>query len=170
MRHVVAVLLLSGLAGCVTQPCDPGRDTSILQVGGCVMGGGYRDRLNVVQRRLTAVETERDAAQAAYVSAQGRNDRAATEQARLGLQLAEQRRRSVVLERDMTAARERTRVDQQRLAALEADMAQSRAEQDRLRTNAPSGSLRQEDVRRLQQREGVLRARWDVLRQSAQRE
>ena len=38
------VLLLSACGP--QQNCDPSRDRSIFQVGGCVMGGGYQQRVD----------------------------------------------------------------------------------------------------------------------------
>jgi len=51
------------LAGCGPQSsCDPARDRSIFQVGGCVMGGGYQQRVDRLSAEAHRAEADRASA------------------------------------------------------------------------------------------------------------
>jgi chromosome segregation ATPase len=152
------------LAGCGPQQnCDPSRDRSIFQVGGCVVGGGYQQRVDRLSAEADRAEADRAAAEADRRAAESRRDAAASRAAGLRAELASQQTRSIALERDIQAARNRTRMDQQRLGQLEQDLAGLRAEQDRLRA-APASPQQQQQLQDLRRRQETLEQQWDRLR------
>jgi chromosome segregation ATPase len=165
----LGLLAALALAGCANQPCDPNVDNNIFQVGRCVAGGGYQQRVDTLQARLQQAEAEQATAQRQADEARARRDRAAAEQAQLRADLAAERARATRLERDIATARERGRVDRERLAQLEGELGRLQAEQEQLRNAAPGEALRRrhEDLSRQRQAiEGTL----SNLNRSAQRE
>ncbi|MCC6719366.1 MAG: hypothetical protein IT555_15900 [Acetobacteraceae bacterium] len=152
-------------AGCgAPQDCDPARDKSIFKVAGCVASPqGYQQRVDRLSQQADQAEADRAAAEADRRSAEGRRDTAATRAAGLRAELASQQTRSIALERDIQAARQRSRMDQQRLGRLEQDLASLRAEQDRLR-GAPPSPQQQQHLQDLRRRQESLEQQWDRLR------
>lgn len=152
------------LAGCgPQQSCDPSRDRSIFQVGACVAGGGYQQRVDRLSAEADRAEADRAAADADRRAAEARRDTAASRAAGLRAELASQQTRSIALERDIQAARNRTRMDQQRLGQLEQDLTGLRAEQERLRAT-PSSPQQQQQLQDLRRRQDALEQQWDRLR------
>jgi chromosome segregation ATPase len=169
-RFAFLALVPAALAsGCAPQNCDPSRDKSIFQVAGCVTSGSYQQRVDRLSLQADQAETDRAAAEADRRSAESRRDSAATRAATLRGELASQQTRSIALERDIQSARQRTRVDQQRLSQLEQDLAGLRAEQDRLRS-APPSPQQQSQLQDLRRRQESLESQWDRLRASAPRD
>lgn len=157
-------------AGCAPpQNCDPSRDRSIFQVAGCVTAGGYQQRVDRLSTAADQAEADRSAAEADRRSAEARRDTSATRAAGLRSELASQQTRSIALERDIQSARQRTRVDQQRLGQLEQDLSGLRAEQDRLRA-APPSPQQQQQLQDLRRRQETLETQWDRLRAAAPRD
>lgn len=153
------ILGLLLLAGCAAQPCDPRADRNIFQVGNCVVGGGYQQRVDVLQQRVEVAEAEQAAAARELDAARARRDGVAAEQARLRNDLAAERTRTARLEREIGQAREAGRLNRQRLAGLESEAAQLRQDQEALRNAPPTEELRRrnEDLaRRRQEIEGSL--------------
>lgn len=165
----LALALAAVAAGCAPQDCDPARDRSIFQVAGCVGGGGYQARVDRLSAQLDQAEADRAAAEADLRSAEARRDTAAAQAARLRAAVATQQTRTIALERDIDAARQRTRLDQQRLAQLDRDLASLRAEQDRLR-NVPPSPQAQQQLQDLRRRQDTLEQQWDRLRAAAPRD
>jgi hypothetical protein len=154
------------LAGCGPQAsCDPSRDRSIFQVGGCVMGGGYQQRVDRLSAAADQAEADRAAAEADRRAAEARRDTAASRAAALRAELASLQTRSIALERDIQAARSRGRMDQQRLNQLEQDLTALRAEQDRVRS-APPSPQQQQQLQDLRRRQDALESQWDQLRRA----
>jgi chromosome segregation ATPase len=167
-RLAACALLLAAtaLASCSPQQaCDPSRDRSIFQVGGCVVGGGYQQRVDRLAEAADRAEADRAAAEADRRAAEARRDTAASRAAGLRAELASQQTRSIALERDIQAARARGRMDQQRLTQLEQELTSLRAEQDRLRA-ADTGPQQQQRLQDLRRRQDSLEQQWDRLRQA----
>ncbi len=166
-RHLAWLALPAALlAGCGPQSsCDPARDRSIFQVGGCVMGGGYQQRVDRLSAEADRAEADRAAAEADRRAAEARRDTAASRAATLRAELATQQTRSIALERDIQAARARGRMDQQRLSQLEQNLAGLRAEQERLR-GAPPSPQQQQQLQDLRRRQDALESQWDQLRRA----
>lgn len=157
-------------AGCSSpQNCDPSRDRSIFQVAGCVGGGGYQARVDKLSTEADQAEADRAAAEADRRAADARRDTAAAQAARLRADVATQQTRTIALQRDIDAARQRTRVDQQRLAQLQSDLTSLRNEQDRLR-GAPPTPQTQQQLQDLRRQQDNLEQQWDRLRASAPRD
>ncbi len=158
-------------AGCAApQDCDPSRDRSIFKVAGCVVSkDGYQGRVDRLSVQADQAEADRSAAEADRRSSETRRDTSATRAAGLRADLASQQTRSIALERDIQTARQRTRVDQQRLGQLEQDLSSLRGEQDRLR-GAPPSPQQQQQLQDLRRRQETLETQWDRLRAAAPRD
>ena len=171
MRRTLLLPLLPAFlfSGCAPQDCNPSRDRSIFQVAGCVTTGAYQQRVDRLTVQTDRAEVDRAAAETERSRAVARRDTAADQAARLRADLAGQQSRSIALERDLATARQRTRVDQQRLAQLEQDLAGLRAEQDRLRDAAPSPQSSQ-SLQDMRQRQAALERQWERLRAAAPRD
>ncbi len=167
MRRAAFLALLAGVAGCATGPCDPTKDKNIFQVAGCEVNGGYQGRLDAKQQDLADAEAAQSRAEAALAKAQGNQDRAVTEKARLQASLADQRVRSARLRNDIAATQSNTRLDQQKLAQLEQKMTELNAEEARLREAAAGGADVTAQVQALKQRQRAVEQQWDTLRRSA---
>jgi chromosome segregation ATPase len=166
LRFVWLVLPATLLAGCGPQSsCDPARDRSIFQVGGCVVGGGYQQRVDRLSSEADRAEADRAAAEADRRAAESRRDASASRAAALRADLATQQTRSIALERDIQAARSRGRMDQQRLNQLEQDLTRLRAEQERVRGSPPSPQ-QQQQLQDLRRRQDALESQWDQLRRA----
>ncbi len=169
----LALLIATPVAfatGCAPpQNCDPSRDRSIFQVAGCVTAGGYQQRVDRLSTAANQAEADRSDAEADRRSAEARRDTAAGRAAGMRAELASQQTRSIALERDIQSARQRTRVDQQRLGQLETDLSGLRAEQDRLRA-APPSPQQQQQLQDLRRRQETLETQWDRLRAAAPRD
>jgi len=169
LRLTFSLALPFALAACAPQDCDPSRDRSIFQVAGCVTGGGYQQRVDRLGAQADRAEADRAAAEADRSRAEARRDTAASQAARLRADLASQQTRSIALERDISSARQRARMNQQQLGQLEQDLAALRAEQERLRATpaSPAAQQRLQDMRRRQE---TLEQQWDRLRAAAPRD
>jgi chromosome segregation ATPase len=166
LRFAWLALPAALLAGCGPQAsCDPARDRSIFQVGGCVVGGGYQQRVDRLSTEADRAEADRVSADADRRAAEARRDTAASRAAGLRSELASQQTRSIALERDIQAARARGRMDQQRLGQLEQDLTGLRAEQERLRA-APPSPQQQQQLQDLRRRQDSLETQWDQLRRA----
>ena len=166
LRFAWLALPAALLAGCGPQAsCDPARDRSIFQVGGCVMGGGYQQRVDRLSTEADRAEADRAAAEADRRAAESRRDTAASRAAALRADLATQQTRSIALERDIQAARARGRMDQQRLNQMEQDLTSLRAEQERVR-GAPPSPQQQQQLQDLRRRQDALESHWDQLRRA----
>lgn len=166
LRFVWLVLPAAVLAGCGPQSsCDPGRDRSIFQVGGCVVGGGYQQRVDRLSSEADRAEADRAAAEADRRAAESRRDTAASRAAGLRAELATLQTRSIALERDIQAARSRGSMDQQRLTQLEQGLTSLRAEQERVR-GAPPSPQQQQQLQDLRRRQEALESQWDQLRRA----
>ena len=166
---LLALVPAAFVAGCSPQTCDPSRDKSIFQVAGCVTGGGYQQRVDRLSTQADQAEVDRAAAEADRRGAESRRDTAASRAAGLRAELASQQTRSIALERDIQSARQRSRVDQQRLGQLEQDLTSLRAEQARLR-GAPASPQQQQQLQDMRRRQETLESQWDRLRASAPRD
>jgi chromosome segregation ATPase len=164
-----AVAGLLALAGCANQPCDPHADRSIFQVGGCVMGGGYQQRVDVLQAQINQAEAEQAATERNLAAARSRRDSLAVEQAQLRTELAAERTRSARMNREIAALRDRRGADRERVDALEARITQLRAEQDQLRDQMPGETTRRRHEELASQRRTLERSLAEVNR-SVQRE
>jgi chromosome segregation ATPase len=149
-----AILLL---AGCATQPCDPNADRSIFQVGGCVMGGGYQQRVDTMQANLAGAQAQQADAQRAAAAAAAQRDRSLAEESQLRAELARERARTAQMQRDVAALRDSGRGDRERLAALQAELGALRAEQDRLGSAAPGPDARRRQQALVERRQQVER-------------
>ncbi|CAH2603857.1 conserved protein of unknown function [Rhodovastum atsumiense] len=136
MKRSAVLALTLGLAACANQPCDPHRDRNIFTVGGCLVGGGYQARVDQLQVDLAQVEQERNAAEQDARAAMARRDQAAAAQARLRVDIADERARVLMLQQSIASARSRAGADQKRLAQLQQDLGQLRGEQERLQAEA----------------------------------
>lgn len=143
MRRVLALAPLLLASGCATQPCNPGADRNIFQVGGCVIGGGYQQRQDTLQAQLSQAIASQAEADRALVEARTGNNEAATRRAELQAALAAENTRSLRLQRELASVQGGTRADQQRLQQLQAELAEVNAELGRLRTSGPSEAVRQ---------------------------
>ena len=167
---LVLAIPVAFAAGCAPpQNCDPSRDRSIFQVAGCVTAGGYQQRVDRLSVAADQAEGDRTSAEADRRSAEARRDTSGSRAAGLRSELASQQTRSIAFERDIQSARQRTRVDQQRLGQLEQDLAGLRAEQDQLR-GAPPNPQQQQQLQDLRRRQETLESQWDRLRAAAPRE
>ncbi len=166
---ILGVPLAFAAACAPPQNCDPSRDRSIFQVAGCVTGGAYQQRVDRLSMDADRAEADRVAAEADRRQAEGRRDAAASRAARMRADLASERTRSIALQRDIDAARQRGRMDQQRLGRLEQDLAALRAEQERLRAT-PANPEAQQRLREMRQRQESLEQQWDRLRAAAPRD
>ena len=162
MRRLVALVLVLG--GCTAQPCDPRADRNIFQVGNCVIGGGYQQRVDTLQVRLDQAEADQATARRDLDAARARRDGASAEAAELRVVLANERARTVRLEREIVAARESGRINRQRLGELEADLARVRQEQDALRGAAPGDSVRRRSEDLSRQRQAIEGSLGDMNR------
>jgi chromosome segregation ATPase len=165
-----ALALPAVLAGCgAPQNCDPRAGDNIFRVAGCVMHkDGYQARIDRLSQEASLADQELRDAQQDRQAATTRRDAAAARAAGLRAELATQRTRSIRLERDIQAARQEGRMDEQRLSQLENDLAALRAEQDRLR-NAPASPQQQQQLQDLRRRQEALEQQWDRLRSVAPR-
>jgi chromosome segregation ATPase len=164
-RPAAGMVLLAAiaLAGCSAGQCDPAHDNNIFTVGGCVMGGGYSQRVDAQTAAARNAEAEQYQAAAAAQAAERRRQAAVGEQARLRRIIADERGRSARLQNDIAQARAHSDADRQRLAQLRQDVARLHDEQMHLNPDAvpsPALSLRVDDLRRRGQN---LERQWNAL-------
>jgi chromosome segregation ATPase len=142
MRRVLALVPLLLASACATQPCNPGADRNIFQVGGCVIGGGYQKRQDALQAQLNQATASQAEAERALAKARASRDDAATQRAELQATLAAESTRSLRLQRELASVQGSTHADQQRLQQLQAQLAEVNAELEGLRASAPSDAVR----------------------------
>lgn len=169
MRPCLALGAALLLAGCATQPCDPRRDTSIFQVAGCTWGGGYDSRITALQADLDRAEADLARARTERDRAAAGGQRVAAERAAMRMEIANNRARTIRLERDIAEARERRAVNERRAAELQREAAALRAQADQLRGAEGDPALRQRlDAARA--REAALDREWRSLLEASPRD
>jgi hypothetical protein len=167
--RAVACAGLMIVAGCANRPCDPFQDQSIFKVAGCVVGGGYNERIARLQDQLAQAEADEADAEQMLARARSRRDNDLVEREQLRVRFAAQRAQAIRFQRELIQVGEASRVDQGRLRHLEDQAAALRDTLDAQRNHDPHGApddaviqQHDRDLRELQQE-------WDLLRQVAPR-